>query len=113
MGDWKIFFCHLHSQTAYNVLVITALIHRLRAFLFIVKQVGKKSSQPDKNGFIATNYERVQLTYDEAVAFATSLKTIRKRILDAHEARTSELLALISALACNQYEKPLTTLMKQ
>jgi hypothetical protein len=53
-----------------------------------VKQVGKKSSQPDKNGFIPTNYERVQLTYDEAVTFADSLKIIRRRIQESHTART-------------------------
>ena len=54
-----------------------------------VKQVGKKSSQPDKNGFIPTNYERVQLTYDEATSFADSLKIIRRRIQESHTARTS------------------------
>lgn len=55
-----------------------------------VKQVGKKSAQPDKHGFVATTYERVQLTYDEAVKFAESLKTLRRRISDANLARTSK-----------------------
>lgn len=51
-----------------------------------VKQTGK-SSGPDKNGFIATSYERVQLTYDEAVKFADNLKTIKKRLTDLQTAR--------------------------
>ena len=55
-----------------------------------VKQVGKKPNQPDKNGFIPTTYERTQLTYEEAVKFADSLKIIRRRISESNHARTSE-----------------------
>ena len=56
-----------------------------------VKQVGKKNAtQPDKHGFLPTTYERTQLTYDEAVKFAESMKVIRKRIAEANVARTSK-----------------------
>lgn len=59
-----------------------------------VKQVGKKNAtQPDKHGFLPTTYERTQLTYDEAVKFAESMKIIRKRIAEANMARTSMLSA--------------------
>lgn len=56
-----------------------------------MKQVGKKNTtQPDKYGFVPTTYERTELTYEEAVKFADSLKIIRKRIAEANVARTSE-----------------------
>jgi hypothetical protein len=52
-----------------------------------VKQTGRSSSQPDKNGFVPTSYERVQLTYDEAVKFAENLKNIKARLVALQTAR--------------------------
>lgn len=56
-----------------------------------VKQTGKKSSQPDKHGFVPTSFEKVQLTYEEAAKFAESLKVIRKRVNDLNISRASAL----------------------
>lgn len=55
-----------------------------------VKQTGRSSSQPDKNGFVPTSYERVQLTYDEAVKFAENLKNIKARLVALQTARGSK-----------------------
>jgi hypothetical protein len=64
-----------------------------------VKQVGKSNKdQPDKSGFIPTTYERTQLTYEEAVKFADSLKIIRRRISEANHARTKMLRDVESTL---------------
>jgi len=66
-----------------------------------VKQVGKSSNQPDKNGFIPTTYDRTQLTYEEAVKFADSLKIIRRRISESNHARTSETPVCSPNLKCH------------
>jgi len=77
-----------------------------------VKQVGKSSNQPDKNGFIPTTYDRTQLTYEEAVKFADSLKIIRRRISESNHARTKMLrdveATLVGPLPCIHEIDPVT-----